>query len=160
VCKRLIDLANEHGGPDNITVIAARFEGALGDASNGDEVGHKVFPLPDTGQVTAATPIASNDTPTAPIPAQRRPTKPLPMDAVVADDAPPAAAGGELSGLLARMSGPGPFVSARRRKTGMAIAVLLLLALILFAAWFLFNKAKSATAPAVDSTQTPSTRSA
>jgi PPM family protein phosphatase len=85
VCKRLIDLANEHGGPDNITVIAARFEGALGDASNGDEVGHKVFPLPDTGQVAAATPVADTDTPTAPIPAQRRPTKPLPMDAVFDD---------------------------------------------------------------------------
>ncbi|MBW7934269.1 MAG: Stp1/IreP family PP2C-type Ser/Thr phosphatase [Gemmatimonadaceae bacterium] len=27
-CKALIDLANENGGPDNITVIAARFEGA------------------------------------------------------------------------------------------------------------------------------------
>lgn len=27
VCKKLIDLANENGGPDNITVIAARFEG-------------------------------------------------------------------------------------------------------------------------------------
>jgi protein phosphatase len=27
VCKALIDLANEAGGPDNITVVAARFEG-------------------------------------------------------------------------------------------------------------------------------------
>jgi PPM family protein phosphatase len=27
VCKQLIDLANEAGGPDNITVVAARFEG-------------------------------------------------------------------------------------------------------------------------------------
>lgn len=27
VCKTLIDLANEGGGPDNITVVAARFEG-------------------------------------------------------------------------------------------------------------------------------------
>jgi PPM family protein phosphatase len=27
VCKSLIDLANEAGGPDNITVVAARFEG-------------------------------------------------------------------------------------------------------------------------------------
>ena len=26
-CRKLIDLANENGGPDNITVIAARFEG-------------------------------------------------------------------------------------------------------------------------------------
>ena len=160
VCKRLIDLANEHGGPDNITVIAARFEGALGDASNGDEVGHKVFPLPDTGQVTAARPVADTDTPTAPIPAQRRPTKPLPMDAIFDDEPAPATttAGAEASGGI--IAAATPIVSPRRRKTGMAIAVLLLLALILFAAWFLFNKAKEVAAPATDSTQTPTARSA
>ena len=27
LCSALIDLANERGGPDNITVVAARFEG-------------------------------------------------------------------------------------------------------------------------------------
>ena len=163
VCKRLIDLANEHGGPDNITVIAARFEGALGDASNGDEVGHKVFPLPDTGQVAAVVApgdAAYADTPTAPIPAQKRPTKPLPMDAIFDDDPPPAmtTSGAEASGALTAAGAPR--VSPQRRKTGMAIAVLLLLALILFAAWFLFNKAKEAAAPATDSTQTPTARSA
>jgi hypothetical protein len=42
----------------------------------------------------------------------------------------------------------------------MAIAVLLLLALILFAAWFLFNKAKEVAVPGTDSTQTPTARSA
>ena len=43
-CKSLIDLANENGGPDNITVIAARFEGdGLSVASNDDGVGHRVY---------------------------------------------------------------------------------------------------------------------
>jgi protein phosphatase len=43
-CKALIDLANENGGPDNITVIAARFDGdGLSTASSNDAVGHKVY---------------------------------------------------------------------------------------------------------------------
>lgn len=44
VCKELIDLANENGGPDNITVIAVRFDGAgLNVASAGEGVGHKAY---------------------------------------------------------------------------------------------------------------------
>jgi protein phosphatase len=44
VCKQLIDLANEAGGPDNITVIAARFDGAgLSAASAGEGVGHQPY---------------------------------------------------------------------------------------------------------------------
>jgi serine/threonine protein phosphatase PrpC len=55
VCRELIDRANEYGGQDNITVIAARFEGpGLGDAEPEDSVGHTVFPLP--GGESAAEP--------------------------------------------------------------------------------------------------------
>jgi len=44
VCKQLIDLANEAGGPDNITVIAVRFDGAgLSAASAGEGVGHQPY---------------------------------------------------------------------------------------------------------------------
>ena len=42
----LIDRANESGGPDNITVVVARFEGDGLDApAETDDVGHRIFPL-------------------------------------------------------------------------------------------------------------------
>ena len=71
LCRMLIDAANAAGGPDNITVIAARFEGdGLVDVEAGDDVGYQVFPLgaddgtdlPDTHEYRART--------TQPIPVQ------------------------------------------------------------------------------------------
>lgn len=49
LCHRLVDRANELGGPDNITVIAAQFDGdGLLPATERDEIGHKPFPLAGT----------------------------------------------------------------------------------------------------------------
>jgi len=46
-CRRLVNLANSLGGPDNITVVAARFDGHGLDAPNEeDEVGHRAFDVP------------------------------------------------------------------------------------------------------------------
>jgi len=45
-CKDLIDRANENGGPDNITVIVAKFDGAgLLPPERSDRVGHAVYAL-------------------------------------------------------------------------------------------------------------------
>jgi protein phosphatase len=45
LCDRLVAAANDGGGPDNITVVAARFDGdGLGVARAGDAVGHRRFP--------------------------------------------------------------------------------------------------------------------
>ncbi|MFP5356077.1 MAG: Stp1/IreP family PP2C-type Ser/Thr phosphatase [Gemmatimonadota bacterium] len=47
VCRRLVALANALGGPDNITVVAARFDGAGLAAPNADDhVGHRAFAIP------------------------------------------------------------------------------------------------------------------
>src|SRR5712691_1027113 len=46
LCAALIDLANERGGPDNITVVAARFEGeGLPEATESEGVGYRVYQL-------------------------------------------------------------------------------------------------------------------
>jgi protein phosphatase len=47
LCSALIDLANSRGGPDNITVVAARFEGEdLPEADAADGVGYVTYQLP------------------------------------------------------------------------------------------------------------------
>jgi len=71
VCDRLIALANERGGPDNITVIAARFGGDGLRASDGaDPVGHQVYPLIDTEASTDPVPVYRGSPP--PIPSRQR----------------------------------------------------------------------------------------
>jgi len=139
-CRELIDRANANGGPDNITVILARFDGpGLQGEGTIDEVGHKVFPLPETGQTPAMSMdrVVGTDTPTAPIEVQQgfrstppsapavnrtKPTEPIPQEPIV-------------------------YVSPSRRSTGRLIAVALLLALILGAAWYVVNKVRETTAP-------------
>ena len=90
LCRKLIDLANANGGPDNITVVAARFSGAgLTPGATDEHVGHRTFRLsgearptqpitPEDSDMiadvdTAESPVTivstTDDTPTAPIPA-------------------------------------------------------------------------------------------
>ena len=134
-CKELIDLANEHGGPDNITVIIARFDGpGLQGVGTTDQVGHKVFPLPETGQTPAMSVervVVDPDAPTRPIPVQPRPraTPTAPPAPPPVEPEPPTP-----------LPEPVVEVSEARRSTGRLIAVALLLALIVGAAWYVFAK--------------------
>jgi len=58
MCKELIDLANSRGGPDNITVIVARFGGdGLSDPDGSEPIGHQVYPLLDTESTTEPVPV-------------------------------------------------------------------------------------------------------
>jgi serine/threonine protein phosphatase PrpC len=57
-CERLIFMANERGGPDNITVLIARLDGdGLRAAEAKEQVGHQAFPLVDTEVSTEPVPI-------------------------------------------------------------------------------------------------------
>ena len=72
LCQRLIDSANASGGPDNITVVAARFDGVgLDVAASDDEVGHRVFPI--GGDDTPVLPVERYVRRSMPSPAARRP---------------------------------------------------------------------------------------
>jgi protein phosphatase len=67
VCDRLVALANERGGPDNITVVVARLDGdGLRTAARAEEVGHQVFPLIDTEASTDPVPVYRGSKPPVP----------------------------------------------------------------------------------------------
>lgn len=71
-CDHLITMANERGGPDNITVIIAQFDGeALRPSQGDDAVGHQVYPLIDTETSTEPVPVYRGSKPPVPSGASR-----------------------------------------------------------------------------------------
>ena len=152
-CKRLIDLANENGGPDNITVIAARFDGSrLEPPGTTDEVGHRVFPLPETGQTPAvadAPPVTPRRTPRTIVPPSTPPEAAAPVPPMPSSLAPTPPEGTDFSTAPTPPSGS-PAVSPKRRQAGTVIAVVLLIALVATAVWFVVRTAQK-VAPAGDS---------
>ena len=137
-CERMIDRANEMGGPDNITVIVARFDGdGLAEPGGGDDVGHRVFPLAtDSGQLSSIDRPLSQVT-TSEMPVMRRSTRELPPEAFVLtttipdDDA------------------------AKRRSRGSLIALMFLLVFLGGAMWWVYRTAEQVVVPRQSSTPAP-----
>jgi PPM family protein phosphatase len=93
ICEELIDLANARGGPDNITVVVARFDGpGLPESTALEQPGYHTYPLGEP-EASDELPVPAAEPPppvAAPARAVRRSGGPLAM----------AAAGVVLLGLL------------------------------------------------------------
>jgi protein phosphatase len=75
LCSRLIQLANERGGPDNITAVAARFDGpSLPDPDGAAGVGHQVYPLTESEATTEPVPVYTGSPTPVPL-AQQQPAQ-------------------------------------------------------------------------------------
>jgi hypothetical protein len=136
-CKHMIDRANENGGPDNITVIAARFDGAgLAAPDTTDDVGHRIYPLATDSGPVDAVPRDPGMRTTAEMEAVRRPTRELPVDAFLI---PP----------------PRDESAAKRRMRGSLIALALLLVFIAAATWYVWHVGTQVVAPRHGGTPTP-----
>jgi protein phosphatase len=79
LCSKLIDLANERGGPDNITVVAARFDGeGLPEPTESEGVGYRVYHLADVDDTVEPTPEEAPPPPPASAPVEAPPVPPAP----------------------------------------------------------------------------------
>ena len=82
LCASLIALANERGGPDNITAVVAQFGGAGLEEppASGGLVGHQVYPLLEEDSTTEPVPVYTGSPAPQPIGTRRE----LPRWAMVA----------------------------------------------------------------------------
>ncbi len=130
LCHRLIARANELGGPDNITVVTALFDGqGLHAALESDEVGHLVYPLRGTLGEEEAQQV------NGPRPSPYKTEASQPLNAMVAMSAPLQGAGGGSGG-----SGGGSNRDSDARKArARPIMFLLILLGLAAAAWLLWQ---------------------
>jgi PPM family protein phosphatase len=96
LCSRLIQMANERGGPDNITVVSARFEGdGLPEVEADAEVGYHTFHAghTDSDEIPALYPeplAPTVESPTAPPPPPPEPVPVTPPPAPIRRSGSPA----------------------------------------------------------------------
>jgi serine/threonine protein phosphatase PrpC len=131
-CKLLVERANFNGGPDNITVIIARFDGAgLKAPTDADEIGHHEFPLPSDGTPTDAITVEMMP-PSVMVRPGARPihlgesTVPMPAPAPAT---PPKS----------HTPPPTPTVSPERQNTGKLLQLSLLSLLVVSVVYFLYR---------------------
>ena len=134
-CRRLIDMANTAGGPDNITVIIARFDGeGLNEIGEGDDVGHRVFALADGGSTPPIGMERMTEGPTLPMRSSRyaeaRPTEPTPQPMLPPDPEMTEAP------TLETIDAVSIDKTGGRRSRGLAIAIGLLVLLLAAASWY------------------------
>ena len=130
LCQHLIDKANERGGHDNITVIAARFDGdALRASDTDDAVGYTTFALPgtlgtddDSSARPAQAPFRSDPTP--------RYGTPMPTSAMLEEEFARARAAEDGAPDREALGAPTAVVNERRRAVQPLMWILLLLAAI------------------------------
>ena len=163
-CQQLIDMANAKGGPDNITVIIARFDGqGLAPPNDTDEVGHRVFPL-KTG-LTPTEQIDALDLDPRVFPTEEmEAVTPLPADDEGYENQfdTPSRAPSDLRKYTPKSATPPEpppvVVSEARRSAGRTISIALMVALIVLALWFLYRTiANTGGSPATPAT-TPAAR--
>ena len=144
VCKKLIDLANEAGGPDNITVVAARFEGPGLAVTGAETVAHRIYRGSQEARSTvpvdrASIPMISqleeedqSNVPTLETTPRKRSSRPAPA-AVPARDIVPVKDTAEIAPAASRAKIPPPPPPGGRMDRGALRFVFGTIALLLLA---------------------------
>jgi serine/threonine protein phosphatase PrpC len=181
-CRKLIDKANQAGGPDNITVIIARFdgEGLTAEGLEGDDVRHRVFATSDARETTAPMAMPRSNDITQPMRASSPNATPPSTPVVDADADAPALIPHDVPEDDPNLVPTDPVITAvdrdsmqqngvdadaptlqvlpQRRSRGMAVAIVLLILLIAFGAWYAyttFQKVQPEPTPATPAVTTP-----
>lgn len=159
-CQQLIDRANQAGGPDNITVIVARFDGeGLVEAEEADQVGHQEFYMAEGG----LTPPMSMDRVTVRAGAvdteeSQRATRPV-MDPPTFESTDVEAEDAEYDADAndEEEEDEEEDDMAEHRRTGRLVAIVLFIILVLGAGYWVYTTAFRPAAPAAEEqTPTPS----